>query len=88
MDPQTAIDAPRFCIADGRAGGLVHLEEGIAEGVAAALRARGHAVAPGPPVAGWARSTFGRAQMVYRDRRTGVLWGASDGRGDGCAMGW
>jgi len=39
-------------------------------------------------VVGWERSLFGRAQIVYRDAASGVLWGGSDGRGDGCALGW
>lgn len=82
-DPQTAVDLPRFCIDEG---GLA-LEEGLPAGTPAALRARGHAVSA-DAVSGYARSLFGRAQVIYRDRGTGVLWGGSDGRGDGCAMGF
>ena len=86
MDPQTAIDCPRFAIGDGSANGEVTFEEGTPEAVIACMRARGHRVAATSPVGGWARSLFGRAQIILRDRQTGVLWGASDGRGDGCAM--
>ena len=42
MDPQAAIDAPRFCIADGRADGVVSLEAGVSPQVAAELAAMGH----------------------------------------------
>jgi len=30
---------------------------------------------------------FGRGQIIARDER-GVLWGGSDPRGDGCAIGF
>jgi len=29
-----------------------------------------------------------RRQIITRDVANGVLWAGSDGRGDGCAMGW
>lgn len=51
----------------------------------AALGALGHGVEG--PVTGHARSVFGRGQVVFRDP-DGVLWGGSDPRSDGCAMGW
>jgi len=38
------------------------------------------------PVVGHARATFGRGQVILRDRETGVLWGGSDPRADGLAM--
>jgi gamma-glutamyltranspeptidase len=89
LDPQTAVDLPRFCIGEshGSAAGAVLFEDGIEEGVVEELRARGHAIGA-VGVAGFDRSAFGRAQIIYRDRHTGVLWGGSDGRGDGCAMGY
>ena len=39
-------------------------------------------------VRGHGRAVFGRAQIIAKDPDTGVLWGGSDGRGDGCAIGW
>ena len=39
-------------------------------------------------LSGTNRSLFGRAQIIKRDRETGVLWAGSDGRSDGCAMGF
>lgn len=86
MDPQTAIDMPRFCIADGTQGGVVHLEEGVEESVVQELKQRGHAIKAN--VGGHDRSVFGRAQIIKRDKDTGVLWAGSDGRADGCAMGF
>lgn len=86
LDPQTAIDRPRFCIADGTCGGVVSIEEGVEEDVVAELRRRGHEIEG--PVVGHNRSVFGRAQIIKRDRKTGVLWAGSDGRADGCAMGF
>jgi gamma-glutamyltranspeptidase/glutathione hydrolase len=82
-DPQSALDLPRFCIADGNAGGIVALEEGIPEGVLADLQARGHVI---QRVSGWDRALFGRGQVILRDVETGALIGGSDSRADGCAM--
>lgn len=83
LDPQTALDLPRFCIEDGTAGGGVGLEEGIPAETIADLAARGH---PVRRVTGWERALFGRGQVIRRDPKTGVLIGGSDPRADGCAM--
>ena len=61
------------------------IEEGVPAETLAALGALGHGVEG--PVEGHARSVFGRGQVVFRDL-DGVLWGGSDPRSDGCAMGW
>jgi gamma-glutamyltranspeptidase/glutathione hydrolase len=82
LDPQAALDQPRFCIDDGISAGQVALEEGIAPEVAAELQAMGH---PIRLVTGLERSLFGRGQII-RNRGDGVLWGGSDPRADGCAM--
>lgn len=83
LDPQAVLDEPRFCIADGTAGGAVAMEEGIPVAVMADLAARGHSVVP---TSGHARAIFGRGQAILRDADTGVLSGGSDPRADGCAM--
>jgi gamma-glutamyltranspeptidase/glutathione hydrolase len=83
LDPQSALDTPRFCIEDGTAGGVVALEEGIPSQTIADLRNRGH---PVREVTGWERALFGRGQVILRDPKTGVLSGGSDPRADGCAM--
>ncbi len=84
LDPQAALDRPRFCIQDGLTGGAVALEEGIPVKVMAQLASLGHPVVP---VSGLNRAVFGRGQIILRDQETGVLCGGSDPRADGCAMG-
>jgi gamma-glutamyltranspeptidase/glutathione hydrolase len=86
MDPQAAVDKARFCIASGTQNGLVQLEQGISEKVVEELVARGHHVEAN--LSGHSRSVFGRAQIIKKDRRNDVLWAGSDGRADGCAMGF
>lgn len=82
LDPQSALDRPRFCITGGEAGGRVALETGIPSAVMADLAQMGH---PVYPVSGQDRAIFGRGQIILRDS-AGVLWGGSDPRADGCAM--
>jgi gamma-glutamyltranspeptidase/glutathione hydrolase len=83
LNPQEALDRPRFCIADGQAGGYVALEEGISVGTMSSLAAMGH---PVYPVSGHGRAVFGRGQIILREAQSGVLCGGSDPRADGCAM--
>ena len=86
VDPQAALDRPRFQLAAGSAaalpGAAVRLEEGLEE-VAGELQRRGHRVLL---ATGDARLGFGRGQVIWRTHE-GVLWGGSDPRGDGCALG-
>ena len=82
LDSQAALDLPRFCIEDGTANGVVALEEGISDAVAANLAARGHQV---QKVTGWERALFGRGQIILRDPASDVLIGGSDPRADGYA---
>jgi gamma-glutamyltranspeptidase/glutathione hydrolase len=83
MDPQAALDAPRFRVQE-RGGLRVHIETGVPLKVRKALAAMGHEVesqttfAPG----------FGSGDIIARDATTGVLCGASDPRKDGCAVGF
>jgi gamma-glutamyltranspeptidase/glutathione hydrolase len=83
LDPQAALDRPRFCINDGTSGGQVMLEDGIPAAIQADLEKMGHSV---QRVSGYERSIFGRGQIIRRDPGTGVLCGGSDPRADGCAM--
>ncbi len=83
LDPQSALDLPRFCIDVEESGGSVALEEGMSAQVVYDLEKMGH---PVYPVSGYDRSLFGRGQVILRDPETGVLCAGSDPRGDGCAM--
>ena len=83
LNPQAALDQPRFCINEGQAGGGVALEEGINQIVMDQLSDMGHDI---EPVSGHGRSLFGRGQIILRDAESGVLCGGSDPRADGCAM--
>jgi gamma-glutamyltranspeptidase / glutathione hydrolase len=83
LDPQAALDRPRFCITDGTAGGQVALEEGVPPEVVGELEVMGHKVMQ---ISGYGRAVFGRGQIIMQDLDSGVLWGGSDPRADGCAM--
>ena len=80
MDPQRALDAPRFRVFDGNA---VTLEPGVPDGVIEELRRRGHSVSP-PEGSG----SYGGGQIIYIDPETGALAGGSDPRKDGNALGY
>eukprot|EP00644_Phytophthora_capsici_P010334 jgi/Phyca11/509934/fgenesh2_kg.PHYCAscaffold_51_\ len=92
-NPQEALDAPRFSIDVDRptrvgtiGGSSVLVEEDLGQEVISALKEKfGHQI---QEVEGFKRSTFGRGQIILRDPKTGVLSAGSDGRADGCAMGW
>lgn len=83
LNPQAALDRPRFCITDGSAGGRVSLEHGIPASSMTALEEMGHEV---ELVSGHGRAVFGRGQIILREPESGVLWGGSDPRADGCVM--
>lgn len=63
-------------------GGVLHIEDGLPEGVLAELRRRGHKMEPEPVGA------YGGYQAIWRDPATGVLSGATEKRKDGCAAGY
>jgi gamma-glutamyltranspeptidase/glutathione hydrolase len=85
LDPQGALDRPRFCLTEAKPTSQVELEEGIPREAMQRLAHMGHAIVP---VSGYARSAFGRGQIICRDPDTGVLWAGSDPRADGQAVGW
>lgn len=82
LDPQSALDLPRFCIDVEESGGRVAIEEGMPKETMDALQKLGH---PLYEVTGYNRSLFGRGQVILRDAETGVLCGGSDPRADGYA---
>lgn len=83
LDPQSALDRPRFCLELDEGAGQVALEEGIEWQTAARLAEMGHRLRP---VSGLGRNIFGCGQIIRRDPASGVLAGGSDPRTDGCAM--
>lgn len=76
MDPQEAIDRPRYF----PSGGKVLVESGLGEAALAGLAARGHVLEKAP-------QPLGGGQAIAIDRRNGMLIGGSDGRKDGLALG-
>ena len=83
LDPQAALERSRFCIEADAEGGKVALEAGLPMETSTALVEMGH---PVETVSGYGRALFGRGQIILRDYESGVLWGGSDPRADGCAM--
>jgi gamma-glutamyltranspeptidase/glutathione hydrolase len=85
MDPQEAIEAPRW-VAGGRGGDprLVGLEGRFPEATYAGLEERGHVV---QRTSDW-NIHYGHAQMILRDGETGLLKGGADPRADGVALGY
>jgi len=85
LNPQEAIDRPRFRYLAGTEVAIEEPELPVREGgnLGDALRARGHTVAPPGNVM---IDRFGGGQAIARESE-GVLVGASDRRKDGCALG-
>jgi gamma-glutamyltranspeptidase/glutathione hydrolase len=86
LNPQEAIDRPRFRFQGGRNVAIEAPQLRVDEGgtLGDALAARGHhVIPPGDAMA----DVFGGGQAVAREA-DGLLVGASDRRKDGCALGW
>ncbi|PDQ21803.1 gamma-glutamyltransferase [Mesorhizobium sanjuanii] len=77
LDIQAASDQPRSFFTDG----AISLETTIPDAVRAGLEARGHRTR-------WADEPLGGCQAIWIDHDRGVLWGASDHRKDGIALGY
>ncbi len=77
MDVQQAGEQARFRHFES---GLA-LESGVGVEVRKALEAKGHKLTPAPGM-------FGGYQAIMIDPKTGALFGGSDPRKDGCAIGW
>jgi gamma-glutamyltranspeptidase/glutathione hydrolase len=85
LDPQAALDRPRFCIEEARVDGKVALEESVPVETARRLADLGHEV---EVLSGYARAAFGRGQVILRDNESGALCAGSDPRADGQAVGF
>ncbi len=84
MDPQRALDALRFSV-DVEDTWNVRVEEDLPREVIEDLRRRGHRV---EIRSGYERTGFGGGQVIARDPETGTLFGGSEPRKDGAAVGW
>ena len=84
MDAQTAIDAPRVSMYEEPPNGPIYVEDTFGIEVLSNLAQLGHPVVP---ASGAMRTgVVGKGQIIYRDPDSGVLWGGSDPRADGCAV--
>ncbi|MFW6695109.1 gamma-glutamyltransferase [Streptomyces sp. MAR4 CNX-425] len=88
LDPQAAVEAPRFTVHPGSDADVVgqpeelRCESRLGAAVLAGLRERGHAVADAGPWGGG-----GSAMVVSVDAARGCLLGGADPRQDGVAIG-
>ena len=80
LDPQEALNRPRWCLENGTGDSLLALEEGLPVATMAKLAEMGHRLRP---VSGRGRGVFGVGQIINRDAESGVLFGGSDPRKDG-----
>jgi gamma-glutamyltranspeptidase / glutathione hydrolase len=80
LNPQEALNQPRWCLVDGTPQSVLALEEGLPMATMARLAELGHRVRP---VSGAGRAVFGDGHIIRRDAETGVLYGGSDPRKDG-----
>jgi gamma-glutamyltranspeptidase/glutathione hydrolase len=80
LNPQEALNRPRFCLASGTGDSVLMLEDGIPVRTMSALAALGHTV---QPVSGRGRGVFGDGHIIRRDAETSVLLGGADPRKDG-----
>jgi gamma-glutamyltranspeptidase/glutathione hydrolase len=79
LNPQEALDRPRWCLTEGTPDSVLALEDGISFKTMARLAAFGHRVRP---VSGDERLLFGSGQIIRRDPDSGVLFGGCDPRKD------
>jgi gamma-glutamyltranspeptidase/glutathione hydrolase len=98
MNPQAALDAPRF---QWISGDRVEVELDVSPAIMQGLLARGHTVSPcvefgavPPRIGGFlggggllGSGDFGKGQIIVR-QASGVYVAGSDWRSDGCAVGF
>ena len=80
LNPQEALNRPRWYLQDGCPDGDLWVEEGTPLKTMAALANLGHRIRP---VAGRGRSIFGRGQIIRYDADAQVMHGGSEPRSDG-----
>jgi gamma-glutamyltranspeptidase/glutathione hydrolase len=87
LDPQAALDLPRFQIEEGEPDGRLMVEDSPGGALARGLEKAGHRVAA---FGGSSRYVFGLGQVIMKKADAGgraAWWAGSDPRGDGCALG-
>jgi gamma-glutamyltranspeptidase/glutathione hydrolase len=88
MDPQTALDAPRFQWMKDKQVALETActelaDVAVSDNIRHSLQQRGHQLLPkGSPL------HYGGGQVIVRDPESGVFIGGSEPRNDGTAVGW
>ncbi len=87
LDPQAALDLPRFQIQEGEPDGVLMVEDSRGGALSRDLESWGHRVAA---FSGSDRYVFGLGQVIMRKADAAgrpAWWAGSDPRGDGCALG-
>jgi len=80
LNPQMALDAPRFQWIEGK---TVEVESSFPAHIAKELAAKGHDIKVALNGGG-----FGRGQIIWRDPVSGVLAGGTESRCDSAVVGW
>ncbi|MCL2203018.1 MAG: gamma-glutamyltransferase family protein [Defluviitaleaceae bacterium] len=80
LNPQAALDAPRWQWTKGR---HILIEPDFPPETAAQLAAQGHEIETAPDT-----GSFGRGQIILRNPATGVLTGGTEPRADGAIATW
>lgn len=80
LNPQAALDAPRWQWIDGK---KVQVEPHFPNHLAQGLARKGHEIEVMLDTGG-----FGRGQVIWRDPETGVLMGGTESRTDGSVASW
>jgi gamma-glutamyltranspeptidase/glutathione hydrolase len=80
LNPQEALNRPRWCLEAGTGDSVLALEDGIPPATMARLEGLGHRIRP---VSGQERALFGDGHIIMRDPENGVLMGGCDPRKDG-----
>jgi len=83
LNIQEALDEPRFHFLQEN---MVAVEDAAGEELKRGLAERGHMV--GGDISALGRGGFGGGQGIMIHPESGVYWGGSDRRKDGCAVGW
>jgi gamma-glutamyltranspeptidase/glutathione hydrolase len=80
LNPQEALNRPRWYVDRGDPGGALLIEDGAPFKTLADLAERGHRI---QPKAGLGRGNFGRGQIIRYDPESGLMHGGSEPRADG-----